>query len=330
MAPPTVWMTIRQTLGRAFRETGQTLDRLGILGSQHAVTKRIVGDDPSIFDDHLSRHRHQMPLLERGRPLVSSDAAFLAPCSTLIGSVRVGSGASIWYGAILRADSCENGLSLAAKNDDTKDEPWTRDEHMLDRAPHDPSRWIGGGIYVGENSNVQDGCIISSRQNHTVIGKGVTIGHLAQIHSATIQDNCLIGMGSMIMEGCVVESESFIAAGAVIRPDTTVPSGELWAGNPARKLRDLTPEEIGKIYYQADEYVKVATGQQGVMELGGNMPDSLIEHLLIGGASAIPAHRDEPQNAREAQTIKSNVRPLEETLADDEVEEEEPLKASAR
>lgn len=242
-------MVVRQTLGRAFREAGQALDRVGIMGAQHAVTTRTHGDDPYTFDDHLSRHRHQFPLIGRGGPIVSKDAAFLAPCSTLIGSVRVAKGASIWYKAILRADKCENGKSLSRPDDDSvwELEPDREVIHRFDNAD------TGGGIFIGENTNVQDNCIITSRVAHSEIGKGVTIGHAAQIHSATVEDHCLIGMGSILRENVVVETESFIAAGAVISPGTTVPSGELWVGQPARKLRDLSAEERAKLHYQADE-----------------------------------------------------------------------------
>ena len=78
-------------------------------------------------------------------------------------------------------------------------------------------------------------------------------------------------MGSVLQEGCRVEPESFIAAGAVISPGVVVPSGELWAGNPARKLRDLSDEERAKLHYQSDEYVQVAMGHRDVMKLGGNL-----------------------------------------------------------
>jgi hypothetical protein len=105
------------------------------------------------------------------------------------------------------------------------------------------------------------------------VGQGVTVGHLAQIHSATVGDFCLIGMGSVVQEGAVIESEAFIAAGAVIRSGQVVQAGELWVGNPARKIRDLSVEERQKLHYQSSEYVKVATGQRHVMELGGNLAD---------------------------------------------------------
>lgn len=243
MSSASLWLKFRQTMGTALREMGQALDRVGVRGQQivHG-RKRLVGDDPHIFDDHLSRHRHQMPLLERGTPRVSSNVAYLAPCSTLVGSVRIGSNSSVWYKAILRADSCEN-----AYNDDQ--EPWELNPHRR----VDGSAAVGGAIYIGNDTNVQDGAMISAREAHTVIGNGVTIGHQAQIHSATVEDHCLIGMGSIILEGSVVKEECLIAAGAVVQPNTIVSSGELWVGNPARKLRDLTQEERQRLHYQANE-----------------------------------------------------------------------------
>jgi len=277
MSEPTIWMLIRQTLGRAFRETGQKLDRLGIVGEQHVTKPRLIGDSVCIFNDHLSRHRHKFPLLKRGAPIVSRDATYLAPCSTLIGSVRVGPGASIWYGAILRADKCENANHFKNFGDC---EVWELNPHREEIHRYDNTD-VGGGIFIGENSNVQDNCIITSRIDHAIIGKGVTVGQMAQIHSATVDDYCIIGMGSILRENVTVETESIIAAGAVVEPGTRVASGELWVGQPARKSRNLTSEEREKLHYQASEYVEVASGQMGVMDLGGNLSESLVEYSLL-------------------------------------------------
>lgn len=192
MGPPTIVQRFRQTLGRALRETGQALDRLGIKGRELAVSRQAIGDEPVIYEDHLSRHRHQMPLLKRGRPVVSKDVAFLAPCSTLIGSVHIGAGSSIFYKSILRADNCENAESFNA-DDGEKSEPWELDP---ERETRQYTQAIGGGIFIGENTNIQDGCIIDAVSRHTKIGNGVTVGHLASIHSATVHDNSLIGKSS--------------------------------------------------------------------------------------------------------------------------------------
>ena len=256
MGNPTIIQRFRQTLGRALRETGQAMDRLGVRGEALAISKRVVGDDPVIYDDFLSRHRHQFPLLRRGRPVVSKDVAFLAPCSTLIGSVYVGAGSSIFYKSILRADNCENAESFNKTDDElfeaaaAEEQPWELDE---ERETRQTTTAIGGGIFIGENTNIQDGCIIDATKDHTKIGNGVTVGHMASIHSATIHDHCLIGMGSLIQEGVVINEESFIAAGAVIPAHTVIDSGELWVGNPAKKVRDLTAAERQRLHFQANE-----------------------------------------------------------------------------
>lgn len=122
-----------------------------------------------------------------------------------------------------------------------------------------------------------------------------TKGHLAQIHSSTVGDFSLIGMGSVLQEGCRVESESFIAAGAVISPGVVVPSGELWAGNPARKLRDLSDKERAKLHYQSNEYVQVAMGHRDVMELGGNLFEEVLP--IKGGDELTTTELQEEQVA---------------------------------
>ena len=278
MGPPTVWQSLRQTLGRAVRETGQALDRAGVQVASFALTKDEFYDDPVIYQDHLSRHRQLFPLLGAGKPVVSPQVAFVAPCATLIGSVRVHAGASVWYGAVLRADYCQN--AEAYRRDDQEILEMGTNEFELEEDKSEEGRFrYGGGIYVGENTNLQDGSIVTAKTNHCKIGNGVTVGHLAQIHSATIEDFCLIGMGSVIGQGAHIETESFVAAGAVVKPGETIKAGELWIGNPARKLRDLTAEQREKLHYQSDEYVKVATGQRGVMELGGNLTESILDEL---------------------------------------------------
>mmetsp|Transcript_133524 Transcript_133524/g.198521 ORF Transcript_133524/g.198521 Transcript_133524/m.198521 type:complete len:299 (+) Transcript_133524:213-1109(+) len=280
MGNPSLLQRFRQVVGRALRETGQALDRVGINGESLAASKRAIGDDPMLFQDHLSRHRHRMPLLRRGRPVISKDVAFLAPCSTLIGSVHIGAGSSVFYKSILRADNCDNAESFKKTDDEIMlDRDWELDD---ERHTRQHTSAIGGGIFIGENTNIQDGCIIDSAKNHTKIGNGVTVGHLASIHSATVHDHCLIGMGSLLQEGVVVKEESFIAAGANVPANTVVEAGELWVGNPARKIRDLTAEERQKLHYQANEYVGVAGMHHGIMQLGGNLPESLSQYTMLG------------------------------------------------
>ena len=324
MSPPTLWQHTRQILGRALRESGQALDRVGIKTAMLAVTPHDYYDDPVIYQDHFSRHRQLFPLIYAGRPVVHPAVAYVAPCATLLGSVRVGRGSSIWYGAVLRADACENAESFEKSDDEllqyvdstsstrssihssssrvkaikaaaaaargegkeetdkdtvkyaaaaeAEEEEFTlQDDRFRQRLDRH-----GGGLYIGENTNVQDGCILTARSEHCRIGNGVTIGHLAQIHSATVEDFCLIGMGSVVNEGAYMERESFLAAGAVLSAGQVVKSGELWIGNPAHKARDLTAEERQRLHFQSSEYVSVATGHRDVMQLGGNLSESML------------------------------------------------------
>ena len=336
--PPTLWQNFRHVIGRALRETGQSLHRLGVKTTSLAITKHDYYDDPCIYEDHLSRHRQLFPLPISGRPVLHQHIAYIAPCATLIGSVYVGRNSSIWYGAVVRGDTCENTVSLRTRykieegvnEDGTIDAPSTpqplpvldghtgnhqqqsattsavippaaaaaaeaeavpfvttsnTDTSLLQNIPKpwplsatrhkDQLDHHGGAIFIGDNTNVQDAAIITSFQNHCTIGNNVTIGHSAQLHSCTVHDNVLIGMGSIINEGAVIETNAFIAAGAVVPERTIVPSGTLWMGNPARYVRDLTPIQIEKILYQSSEYVQVALTHQHVMELGGNVdPES--------------------------------------------------------
>jgi len=277
MPGPTILSRIQHTIGRAIRETAQALDRLGVRGRVHALvlnTPPVFINERSYykFNDHLSRHRNLMPLLHRGTPSVA-EATFIAPCSSLIGTVHIREGSSVWYGAVLRADLCNMGCGRSQDELEkwralSKQERNDTDRDHLDSGD-------GGGIFVGARTNIQDGCIITSKNDHTVIGDGVTIGHCAAISSAVVEDNCLIGMGAILKSGCRVETLAFVAAGAVVGRDVIVKSGELWAGNPARKMRDLSQTEKDQLYYQADEYVKTATGQSHTMELGGSIEKTI-------------------------------------------------------
>ena len=255
MPAPSLWTRVRHTLGRAFRETGQAIDRVALRAIAHANNPKEglgkLGTDPTykFNEGHISRHRTQMPLLRRGQPIVEDPMnSFIAPCASLIGYVRVGSGSSIWYGAVLRGDNGNMGLGQ-------NDEEWklmTPEDREMESFQLDGAS-SGGGILIGKDSNVQDGVIITAKKHHTTIGDNVTIGHSAQIHSATIASNSLIGMGAILKPHCTVDSFSLIAAGAVIEEGVNVPSGELWVGNPARKIRDLTDEEKQKLSYQSQE-----------------------------------------------------------------------------
>jgi carbonic anhydrase/acetyltransferase-like protein (isoleucine patch superfamily) len=121
-------------------------------------------------------------------------------------------------------------------------------------------------IRIGDRSNVQDGSVIHVTHDGpygrpggfaTQIGADVTIGHRAIVHACVIEDACLIGMGSTILDGAVIQKHGFVGAGAVVPPGKTVGSGELWLGNPARCVRKLSEKEIEQLYYSAQHYVRL-------------------------------------------------------------------------
>ena len=149
-------------------------------------------------------------------------SAFIAPNATLIGEVEIGANCGIWYGCILRGD--------------------------------------GPGIRIGENSNLQDGTVVhvAGRGLMTIVGRNVSVGHMALLHACEVQDGAFVGMHSTVLDGAVVESEAMVAAGAVVTPGKIVRRGELWAGNPARKLRDLTEKDLETFKWAAAHYVKLS------------------------------------------------------------------------
>lgn len=147
---------------------------------------------------------------------------FVAATASIIGDVTIGAGSSIWYGCVLRGD-----------------------DHA---------------IVIGEGTNVQDGSLLHATLDGepTILGDRVIIGHGAKLHSCTIGDGALVGIGSIILDGCVLEPDSMLAAGALLTPNKRVPSGELWGGSPAKKLRDLNDKDREYLSWDAAHYLKLA------------------------------------------------------------------------
>lgn len=147
---------------------------------------------------------------------------FVAPTSAIIGAVRIGANSSVWHQVTVRGDN--------------------------------------NYITIGENTNIQDNsCVhIDSRKHPTIIGSNVTIGHSALIHACTIGDNGFVGMGAIVMDAAVIEPTGMLAAGAMLTPGKIVPAGELWGGRPARKMRDLSAQDIENNRLAAAHYVEVA------------------------------------------------------------------------
>lgn len=113
-------------------------------------------------------------------------------------------------------------------------------------------------ITILENTNIQDNCIVHTNTNSpTHIGRNVTVGHGAIIHAATVKDNALIGMGSIILDGAVIGESSLVGAGCVVPPHKIVPDRTLVIGNPMKIIRELTDDEIEGIKANADEYLKL-------------------------------------------------------------------------
>jgi carbonic anhydrase/acetyltransferase-like protein (isoleucine patch superfamily) len=148
---------------------------------------------------------------------------FLAPNATIVGDVQMGKEGSIWFNAVVRGDV--------------------------------------NFIRIGDRVNIQDGACIHGTYEKcgTTIGNSVSIGHNAIVHGCTLHDHVLIGMGAIVMDKAVVQSNTIIAAGAVVLEGTLCESGSIYAGVPAKKVKDITPELVrGEIERIANNYIKYA------------------------------------------------------------------------
>ena len=153
-------------------------------------------------------------------PQMGNDC-FVAPNATIVGDVVMGDQCSVWFNAVLRGDV--------------------------------------NSIRMGNKVNVQDGAVIHCTYQKTkaIIGNNVSIGHNAIVHGCVINDNVLVGMGAIVMDNVQVGSNSIIAAGAVVLEDTVIEPGSIYAGVPAKKVKDISEELIsGEINRIADNYVK--------------------------------------------------------------------------
>ena len=148
-------------------------------------------------------------------------SVFIADGAKVIGDVEIGKNSSIWFNAVIRADS------------DT--------------------------VKIGENTNIQDNAVIHTSAGFGVqIGDNVTIGHGAIVHGCTVKDNVIIGMGTIILNGAVIEENCIIGAGTLVTQGKVIPAGSLAFGNPVKIARQLTGEEIQSILDNANSYVKEA------------------------------------------------------------------------
>jgi carbonic anhydrase/acetyltransferase-like protein (isoleucine patch superfamily) len=149
---------------------------------------------------------------------------FVAPNATIIGDVITGDDCSIWFNAVVRGDV-----------------------HY---------------IRIGNKVNIQDGAVIhcTYEKNPTNIGNNVSIGHNAIVHGCTVRDNVLIGMGAIVMDRCDIQSNTIIAAGSVVLEGTVVEEGSIYAGVPAKKVKDIDKNMIhGEIERIANNYLKYSS-----------------------------------------------------------------------
>jgi len=152
------------------------------------------------------------------RPDIDS-SVFIAPNACVIGDVVIKANASIWFNAVLRADEVS--------------------------------------IRIGSRTNVQDGVIIHGDAGQdVVIGNNVTIGHGTIIHGCVIEDGALIGMGAVVLDGAVIERGALVAAGAVVGPGKRVSANTLWAGVPAKQIRELDVESAASLLDNAEHYTQ--------------------------------------------------------------------------
>jgi carbonic anhydrase/acetyltransferase-like protein (isoleucine patch superfamily) len=136
--------------------------------------------------------------------------AFVAPGAQVVGEVELGPGASVWFNAVLRGDSSH--------------------------------------VRIGANTNVQDGAVLHTDQGSPcLVGDECTIGHHAVVHGCTVGNGCLIGMGAIVLSGATIGDESLVAAGALIPEGRTYPARSLLVGSPARRLRELTDDDVERL-----------------------------------------------------------------------------------
>lgn len=158
---------------------------------------------------------------------------FIAPNATIVGDVIAGNDCSFWFNAVVRGDV--------------------------------------NYIKMGDKVNVQDGAVIhcTYEKNPTNIGNNVSIGHNAIVHGCTVHDNVLIGMGAIVMDRCEIHSNSIIAAGSVVLEGTVVEEGSIYAGVPAKKVKDISKELLkGEVERIANNYIKYASWFGNLNEAG--------------------------------------------------------------
>lgn len=158
---------------------------------------------------------------------------FIAPNATIVGDVIMGDQCSVWFNAVIRGDV--------------------------------------NSIRIGNKVNIQDGAVIhcTFKRSKAIIGNNISIGHNAIVHGCTVHDNVLIGMGSIVMDNAIVKSNTIIAAGAVVLEGTVCEAGAIYAGIPAKKIKEISLEKVeGEINRIANNYIGYAKWFEAVNEAG--------------------------------------------------------------
>lgn len=188
------------------------------------------------YTDEYNKHRQQIIFGEKSLPLIAQDA-FVAPCATLAGLVEVWHHASIWYRVTIKAENST--------------------------------------VRIGYCTNIQDGTVIEEapkrlgpdHDGSVMIGNWVTVGHNCHLKACTIEDKCLVGMGSVLSTGSYMETGSILGAHSVLRPFQRIPHGQVWAGNPARYIRDVSEDESLGIEKGAEHYYETSKEHSDSMYL---------------------------------------------------------------
>ena len=156
-----------------------------------------------------------------------ADSSYIDPAASVIGQVSIGQHSSVWPNVVIRGDV--------------------------------------NTITVGDYTNIQDGSVLHCTHDGPFTAGGqaltidshVTIGHMVMLHGATIEDRCLIGMNAVLLDGCHIEPHTLIAAGSLVPQGKRLEGGYLWLGQPVRRVRPLSQQEIDNINYSAQFYAKL-------------------------------------------------------------------------
>ena len=149
-------------------------------------------------------------------------SAFIAQTATIIGDTQIDEDSGVWFGCVIRGDVNE--------------------------------------IRIGKRTNIQDLTMIhcAERGQGTYLGDDITVGHSAVLHACTVEDNAFIGIQACVMDDCIVEKGAMVAAGALVTPGKIVKAGEVWAGSPAKKLRDINEKDLDFFEINRQRYVRLA------------------------------------------------------------------------